>query len=56
MEYTFFHWGIHPWSMYAVIGLSIGYFAYRRGHGNLISGAFRPLLGERASKGSGQGD
>jgi choline/carnitine/betaine transport len=54
MEYTFFHWGIHPWSMYAVIGLSIGYFAYRRGHGNLISGAFRPLLGERASKGPGK--
>jgi choline-glycine betaine transporter len=54
MEYTFFHWGIHPWSMYAVIGLAIGYFAYRRGHGNLISGAFRPLLGERASRGPGK--
>jgi choline/carnitine/betaine transport len=54
MEYTFFHWGIHPWSMYAVVGLSIGYFAYRKGHGNLISGAFRPLLGERASQGPGK--
>src|SRR4028119_998704 len=54
MEYTFFHWGIHPWSMYAVIGLSIGSFAYRKGHGNLISGAFRPLLGERASQGPGK--
>ena len=54
MEYTFFHWGIHPWSMYAVIGLSIGYFAYRKGHGNLISAAFRPLLGDRASQGPGK--
>ena len=54
MEYTFFHWGIHPWSMYAVIGLSIGYFAYRKGHGNLISAAFRPLLGDRAGKGPGK--
>ncbi len=54
MEYTFFHWGIHPWSMYAVIGLSIGYFAYRKGHGNLISATFRPLLGDRAAKGPGK--
>ena len=54
MEYTFFHWGVHPWSMYAVIGLAIGYFAYRRGHGNLISGTLQPLLGARASQGPGK--
>lgn len=45
MQYTFFHWGFHPWAMYAVIGLAIAYFAYRKGSGNLISAAFRPLLG-----------
>ena len=56
MQYTFFHWGFHPWSMYAVIGLAIGYFAYRKGYGNLISATFRPLLGDRASQGPGQGD
>src|SRR3990170_3185107 len=54
MEYAFFHWGFHPWAMYAVIGLSIGYFAYRKGYGNLISGTFRPLLGDRASQGPGK--
>ena len=54
MEYTFFHWGFHPWSMYAVIGLAIGYFAYRKGYGNLISGCFRPLLGDRVSEGPGR--
>ncbi|MBL0746005.1 BCCT family transporter [Nocardioides baculatus] len=54
MEYAFFHWGFHPWSMYAVIGLSIGYFAYRKGAGNLVSGAFGPLLGERAKGGPGK--
>jgi glycine betaine transporter len=54
MEYTFFHWGFHPWAMYAVIGLSIGYFAYRKGSGNLISGAFRPLLGDRADRAPGK--
>ena len=54
MEYTFFHWGFHPWSMYAVIGLAIGYFAYRKGYGNLISGCFRPLLGDRVTEGPGK--
>ncbi len=54
MEYAFFHWGFHPWSMYAVIGLAIGYFAYRKGAGNLVSGAFGPLLGERATRGPGK--
>ena len=54
MEYTFFHWGFHPWAMYAVIGLAIGYFAYRKGAGNLVSGAFGPLLGDRARGGPGK--
>ena len=51
MEYTFFHWGLHPWAMYAVIGLAIGYFAYRKGTGNLVSGAFGPLLGAAPPRG-----
>ena len=54
MEYAFFHWGLHPWSMYAVIGLAIGYFAYRKGYGNTISATFRPLLGKRAGQAPGK--
>ena len=54
MEYAFFHWGFHPWAMYSVIGLAIGYFAYRKGTGNLVSGAFGPLLGARATQGPGK--
>ena len=54
MEYTFFHWGVHPWSIYAVIGLAIAYFAYRKGYGNLISGAFRPLIGDAAGRAPGK--
>ncbi len=50
MQYAFFHWGFHPWSMYAVIGLAIGYFAYRKGYGSLISATFRPLLGDKVSE------
>lgn len=54
MEYTFFHWGFHPWAMYAVIGLAIAYFAYRKGRGNLISAAFYPLLGKRVEGPAGK--
>jgi choline/carnitine/betaine transport len=54
MQFAYFHWGFHPWAMYAVIGLAIGYFAYRKGYGNTISAAFRPLLGRRATEGPGK--
>ena len=54
MEYSFFHWGFHPWAMYAVIGLAIAYFAYRKGRGTLISSAFGPLLGPRAEGAPGK--
>ena len=54
MEYTFFHWGFHPWAMYAVIGLAIAYFAYRKGTGNLVSAAFGPLLGRHAEGAAGR--
>ncbi len=54
MQWSFFHWGLHPWAMYAVIGLAIGYFAYRKGYGNLISATFRPLIGDRADGGPGK--
>ena len=54
MEYTFFHWGLHPWSIYAVIGLAIAYFAYRKKSGNLISGTFRPLIGDAAGRAPGK--
>ncbi|MFN8078188.1 MAG: BCCT family transporter [Kineosporiaceae bacterium] len=54
MEYTYFHWGFHPWAMYAVIGLSIAYFAYRKDRGNLISATFHPLIGSRADGPAGK--
>src|SRR5918995_6428463 len=47
MEYTYFHWALHPWALYAVVGLALGYFSFRKGMPNLISTVFRPLLGDR---------
>jgi glycine betaine transporter len=48
MKYSYFHWALHPWAIYAVTGLAIAYFTFRRGYPNLISSAFRPLIGDRA--------
>ncbi len=49
MKYSYFHWALHPWAIYAVVGMAIAYFTFRRGKSNLISAAFTPILGEAAS-------
>jgi choline/carnitine/betaine transport len=49
MATTLFHWTLHPWAIYAVVGLSISYGVYRKGRLQLISSAFEPLLGSRAN-------
>ncbi len=51
MATTLFHWTLHPWAMYAVVGLAIAYGTFRRGRRQLISSAFVPLLGERRASG-----
>ncbi|MEU8239538.1 BCCT family transporter [Actinoplanes missouriensis] len=48
MQYTLFHWTLHPWAIYAVAGLALAYSTFRRGRANLLSAAFHPLLGARA--------
>ncbi|GEP38367.1 choline transporter [Nocardioides psychrotolerans] len=48
MATTLFHWTLHPWAIYAVVGLAIAYGVYRKGRLQLISAAFEPLLGDRA--------
>ncbi|MBP7000465.1 BCCT family transporter [Amaricoccus sp.] len=48
MQYSYFHWALHPWAIYAVTGLAIAYFSFRRGLPVLISSAFTPLLGDAA--------
>jgi glycine betaine transporter len=51
LRYTYFHWGFNGWALYAVMGLALAYWAFRRNTGtNLVSGTLVPLLGERASE------
>ncbi|MDT8271777.1 MAG: BCCT family transporter [Desulfomonilia bacterium] len=44
---TYFHWGIHPWGIYALVGLSLAFFAYNRGLPLTIRSIFYPLLGDK---------
>ncbi|MBA2441203.1 MAG: BCCT family transporter [Rubrobacter sp.] len=48
MNYTFFHWGLHPWAVYILLGLSLGYAAFRRGLPLRPSSIFYPIIGDRA--------
>lgn len=43
MGYTLFHWGLHPWAIYAVVALALAYSTFRKGRGNLISAPFQSL-------------
>jgi choline/carnitine/betaine transport len=48
MATTLFHWTLHAWAIYAVVGLAIAYGVYRKGRLQLISAAFEPLIGRHA--------
>ncbi len=47
MRTTFFHWGVHAWAIYIVVGLSLAYFAFRHDLPLTVRSALYPLIGER---------
>ncbi len=47
--YTFFHWGIHAWAIYGLVGLSLSYFAYRFKLPLSLRSCFYPLLKEKTN-------
>jgi len=47
MTYTFFHWGIHAWAIYAIVALVLAYYQFRKGEPGLISATLKPILGKR---------
>jgi choline/glycine/proline betaine transport protein len=47
MSLTFFHWGLHAWAIYAVVGLSLGYFGYRYNLPLTVRSGLYPLLKNR---------
>ena len=51
MSQTMFHWTLHPWALYAVVGLAIAYSTFRLGRKQLLSSAFVPLIGQKRADG-----
>lgn len=47
MGATMFHWGFHPWAIYAIVALALAFFTFNRGLPLSIRSAFYPLLGDR---------
>jgi len=47
MAATLYHWGLHAWAIYAIVGLSLAFFCYNKGMPLTLRSAFYPLLGDR---------
>ncbi len=47
MAATIFHWGLHPWAIYAIVALSLALFSFNKGLPLSIRSIFYPILGER---------
>ena len=47
MRVTFFHWGLHAWSIYAIVGLILAYFSFRRGLPLTLRSALYPIIGKK---------
>jgi betaine/carnitine transporter, BCCT family len=47
MAATLYHWGLHAWAIYAIVGLSLAFFCFNRGMPLTLRSAFFPLLGDR---------
>ncbi len=47
MAATIYHWGLHPWAIYAIVALALALFSYNKGLPLTIRSAFYPILGER---------
>lgn len=53
LRYSFFHWGLHPWGIYAIVALALAYFQFRKGSRGVISQCLRPLFGDKVDTKTG---
>ncbi|ANU14953.1 glycine betaine uptake BCCT transporter [Planococcus halocryophilus] len=47
LQRTYFHWGIHIWTMYGMVALSLAFFQFRKGEPALISSTLKPIFGDK---------
>lgn len=55
LRYAVYHWALHPWAIFGLVGLVLAYVQYRQDQPALISSAFYPLIGDRAHGKIGHG-
>lgn len=48
---TFLHWGLHGWGIYALIGMALAYFAYRKNMPLALRSALLPIFGQKRVNG-----
>lgn len=51
MVQTFLHWGLHGWGIYALIGMTLAYFAYRKNLPLALRSALIPVFGKKHAEG-----
>src|SRR5690625_535132 len=54
LRYSSYHWALHPWAIFSIVGLTLAYVQFRKGRPALISSAFYPLLGRKTDGWIGQ--
>src|SRR5690606_15401465 len=54
MRYSIFHWGLHAWAIYAVLGLALALFHFRLGQPLAIRSTLQPLLGRQTHRWPGK--
>ncbi|QHS23700.1 BCCT family transporter [Virgibacillus sp. MSP4-1] len=54
LRYGSYHWALHPWAIFSIVGLTLAYVQYRKGKPALISSAFYPILGDRINGWAGK--
>lgn len=47
LRITFFHWGLHAWSIYAIVALILAFFSYRHGLPLTLRSALYPIIGDK---------
>jgi choline/glycine/proline betaine transport protein len=54
MRLSIFHWGLHAWAIYAVLGLALAYYHFRHNQPLAIRSTLEPLLGKHTHQWPGK--
>ncbi|MCG3087987.1 BCCT family transporter [Sporosarcina cyprini] len=50
MQYSFFNWGVHQWSVFTIVGLALAYIQFRKKETGMISDTLNPIIGKEKKK------